>query len=187
MLFGGKKGGVQPVGQKWKTEKITVVKRPSPLPSRLSSSDVRSATRATTTTTTRTSTEGTASLRVPSHAYGSKKRKADSPRSLSPRKKSPVPPITPQTHWGDSDEEDEPLQQSNRNKADSVEVDPKRKLRDLNAFKTAAEGGKRKKIVHAAEVMMTKRRKASKSELKPSDGDIIDLRFPSIARKEKYV
>jgi hypothetical protein len=192
MFFGQKKGfGVQPAQQKFKTEKIKLDKKPPPLKSKLSSNDVREGTRINTIP--QRSKENTSRLlSVPNTASGAgKKRKAEASANSSPRR-SPNPSVRRSPSQlrlesdSESDDEDESPVGSKRVKVENGETDPNRKLRDLRAFLVREEGGKKIRMINAADTMLSKR-KAKKGEGNGGDSDTVFLRYPSVGRGERYV
>ncbi|PQE33438.1 Histone-lysine N- H3 lysine-79 specific protein [Rutstroemia sp. NJR-2017a WRK4] len=191
MFFGQKKGfGVQPAQQKFKTEKIKLDKKPPPLKSKLSSNDVREGTRINTIPQ-RSKDNTSRLLSVPNTASGAgKKRKAEASANSSPRR-SPNPSIRRSPSQlrlesdSESEDEDESPVGSKRVKVENGDADPNRKLRDLRAFLVREEGGKKIKMINAADTMLSMR-KAKKGEGNGGDCDTVFLRYPSVGRGERY-
>ncbi|QSZ37179.1 hypothetical protein DSL72_009273 [Monilinia vaccinii-corymbosi] len=113
--------------------------------------------------------------RAPRKAQSSKTRNSSSQRPLE----------------SDSDSDEEIAAPTKKVKSENTALDLKRSLKDQNAFLTEADDihDSGCEMIHAADVMITKRRakRGDKAgDRKKEEGDVVFLRYPSVSRKERY-
>ncbi|ESZ98390.1 hypothetical protein SBOR_1268 [Sclerotinia borealis F-4128] len=187
MNFGQKNLPIKPKAPKYKTETIKVP-RPT-LPSRTSSNNLQARGPATRITDTRgrlaASSLATSAGKKRKESTISGSRGSKISTNIKSRKSPGHRPLE-----SDSEEDEEIGIPAKRIKPENVELDLKRSLRDQKAFSTAADDdqGSESKMIHAADVMMTKRRakRVEKGFNSKEEGEAILLRYPSVSRKERY-
>ncbi|KAI9649006.1 Nucleosomal histone H3-Lys79 methylase [Ciborinia camelliae] len=187
MNFGQKNLTIKPVPRKYKNETITVP-RPT-LPSRPSNNNSQTRVPATRVDEAR----GRLAVSNPPTRAGNKRKEREISGSRGVRK-SPNPKTQKNPSQrpleSDSEEDEEIIMPAKRARSENMEPDLKRSLRDLKAFLTEADDnqGSKCKMIHAADVMMTKRRAKRGEKVcdRKEEGDAVFLRYPSVSRKERY-
>ncbi|KAK6611531.1 Histone-lysine N-methyltransferase, H3 lysine-79 specific [Botrytis cinerea] len=169
---------IKPVAPKFKSEKVPK-QRPT-LSSRTSSNGLRIGT---PTSRPKPSPEA-GKKRKEREISGSRNTKRNT--TLTLRKSPSQQPLT-----SDSEEDEEIAVSSKRAKPENIEPDLKRNLKDKKAFSTEPDNtqGSTCRMIHAADVMMTKRTAKSGEKVcdrKKEDGDAVLLRYPSVSRRERY-
>lgn len=192
MMNFGQNPAIKPAAPRYKTETIKVAKNSRPtLLSRTSSNNVRpgSATKVA---------DNRGRLAVPNLATGTgKKRKERETSGSRSVRKSPNLKVrrspSQQPLRSDSEDDEDMVPPSSKRVARSASIEPdlKRNLRDQKAFSKADDDQSSEcSMIHAADVMMTKRRTKTGEKLcdrKKDEGDVVFLRYPSVRRLERYV
>lgn len=179
--------GIKPLIPKYKTETIKIP-RPN-LPSRTSSNNnLRNG--GGQKVADACSSEVTVSRSAP--VTEKKRKQKEISSSHSPRKDAVSKPRRSPSHQpleSDSDEEEETAIPAKKVRPEKLEPDFKRRLKNQKAYSTeAAESRESTRMIHAADVMMTKRRESrceSIRDRRNEEGDDVFLRYPSINRKER--
>ncbi|RAL68398.1 hypothetical protein DID88_007129 [Monilinia fructigena] len=184
--LGHKFATLKPLAPVYKTEKVPA--RPK-LPNRTSSNNLRNGAPPPSVSDAR------GRLAVPSSATGpGKKRKEREISGSRASRKAPNSKIrrspSHQPLESDSDSDEEVALRAKKVKSENMEVDLKRTLKDKNAFlaKTDDNQDSEYKMIHAADVMITKRRakRGEKVGDRKEEGEVVFLRYPSVSRKERY-
>ncbi|KAJ8069219.1 hypothetical protein OCU04_002885 [Sclerotinia nivalis] len=190
--FGQKNLTIKPVVPKYKIETIKVPKQsPRPiLPTRTSSNNLRTGAPATRVADARgrlaisNSTSGVGKKRKEREISGS--RGVGKSSNLKARRSPSQRPLE-----SDSEEDEDIDIPAKRAKSENVELDLRRSLKDQKAFlsEAADNQGSKCKMIHAADVMMTKHRAKRGEKVcdrKKEEGEAVYLRYPSVRRMERY-
>ncbi|TGO17880.1 hypothetical protein BTUL_0014g00760 [Botrytis tulipae] len=179
---------IKPVAPKFKSEKVPK-QRPT-LSSRTSSNGLRIGTPVSKVTDAR----GRLAVPSPPPEAGKKRKEREISGSRNTKKSTTLtlrksPSQQPLT--SDSEEDEEVVVSSKRAKPENIEPDLKRNLKDKKAFSTETDNtqGSTCRMIHAADVMMTKRTAKSGEKVcdrKKEEGDAVLLRYPSVSRRERY-